>query len=113
MINTKKTYKISNVTTIKSSFFGPNDLMDTLNKNIMDNLKAYQTELKKNKALVTEFIEAMKNSDVDKLAAMITDDFSWWIIGKPEYLATAGEHDTEFFFWFFQGVGIISRGNWF
>lgn len=56
-----------------------------------------------NKNLVTEFIEAMRVSDVDKLSAMITDNFSWWIAGKPEYLQTAGEHDKDFFIGFFGG----------
>ena len=41
---------------------------------------------------------------------MITDDFSWWIIGKPEYLATAGEHDTEYFLNFFKGAELFPDG---
>ena len=53
--------------------------------------------LQDNKALVAEFIEAMRTSDTGRLAELISEDFSWWIIGKPEYLATAGEHDSEFF----------------
>lgn len=55
------------------------------------------------KILVAEFIEAMRVSDVEKLAGMITDDFSWWIAGKVEYLQTAGEHDKDFFMGFFGG----------
>ena len=49
-----------------------------------------------NKDLVVNFIEAMRLSDVETLRTMITDDFSWWIAGKQEYLQTAGEHDKEF-----------------
>lgn len=56
-----------------------------------------------NKDLVTAFIEAMRISDVAKLSEMTTDDFSWWIAGKPEYLQTAGEHTKEFFTGFFGG----------
>ncbi|WP_039019577.1 nuclear transport factor 2 family protein [Halocynthiibacter namhaensis] len=56
-----------------------------------------------NKELVANFIETMRLSDVAKLTTLITDDFSWWIAGKPEYLQTAGEHDKEFFLGFFAG----------
>ena len=56
-----------------------------------------------NKELVAAFIEAMRISDVAALTNMITDDFSWWIAGKPEYLQTAGEHDKDFFIGFFGG----------
>lgn len=56
-----------------------------------------------NKELVAAFIEAMRTSDVPKLSGMITDNFSWWIAGKTEYLQTAGEHDKEFFIGFFGG----------
>lgn len=56
-----------------------------------------------NKELVSAFIEAMRTSDVAKLPGMITDDFSWWIAGKVEYLQTAGEHDKDFFIGFFGG----------
>jgi ketosteroid isomerase-like protein len=76
----------------------------------IDNLKKYKMELNENKAIVNEFIEAMKTSNVDKLKTMITDDFSWWIIGKPEYLATAGEHDTEYFLGFFKGAALFPEG---
>lgn len=58
-----------------------------------------------NKDLVTRFVEAMRLSDLDALEAMITDNFSWWIAGKPEYLQTAGEHDKAFFLWFFGSGG--------
>ena len=78
--------------------------------NNLDNLKTYKMELKENKELVTEFIMEMQNSNVEKLKTMITDDFSWWIIGKPEYLATAGEHDTEYFLGFFKGGALFPEG---
>jgi ketosteroid isomerase-like protein len=68
-------------------------------------------ELEANKQIVRDFIEAMRTSNVDTLKTMITDDFSWWIIGKPEYLATAGEHDTEYFLGFFKGDELFPEGT--
>lgn len=77
-----------------------------------------------NKELVTQFIEAMRVSDVEKLKTIIADDFSWWINGKIEYLQTAGEHDKDFFIGFFGGgaelfpegakfevTGMVAEGN--
>lgn len=63
--------------------------------------------LQDNKTIVAKFIEAMRVSDTDKLASLIAEGFSWWIIGKPEYLATAGEHDSEYFLGFFQGGSLF------
>ena len=77
----------------------------------VNKLENYKMELDQNKKLVAEFIEAMRISNVDKLKTMITDDFSWWIIGKPEYLATAGEHDTEYFLNFFKGEELFPEGT--
>lgn len=62
---------------------------------------------KTHKERVADFIEAMRTSNTDALSAMITDDFRWWILGKPEYLATAGEHDRAFFLNFFQGPSLF------
>ncbi|MBO6640534.1 MAG: nuclear transport factor 2 family protein [Roseitalea sp.] len=77
-----------------------------------------------NKELVVAFVEAMRVSDVEALKSMITDDFTWWITGKPDYLQTAGEHDRDFFFGFFGGgadmfpngadfrvTGMVSEGD--
>ncbi len=58
-----------------------------------------------NKELVLEFVEAMRVSDVEKLGSMVTDDFTWWIAGKTDYLQTAGEHDKAFFLGFFGSGG--------
>lgn len=55
------------------------------------------------KDLVVAFVEAMRVSDTEALNAMTTDDFSWWIAGKPDDLQTAGEHDRDFFLGFFGG----------
>lgn len=74
-------------------------------------LKAYRMEQEQNKALVIDFIKEMGNSNVEQLKTMITDDFSWWIIGKPEYLATAGEHDKEYFLGFFKGAELFPEGT--
>ncbi len=60
-----------------------------------------------NKQRVADFIEAMRTSNIDALSQMTTDDFRWWILGKREYLATAGEHDREFFLNFFQGPSLF------
>lgn len=87
-----------------------NEIKKSEQINNVDILKANKMGLNKNKELVKEFIEAMKTSNVDKLKTMITDDFSWWIIGKPEYLATAGEHDTEYFLGFFKGEALFPEG---
>lgn len=76
----------------------------------IDNLKTYKMELQENKELIQEFIVAMQNSNVEKLKTMITNDFSWWIIGKPEYLVTAGEHDTNYFLGFFKGGELFPEG---
>lgn len=63
-----------------------------------------------NKAVIEEFIAAMQTSNVDQLKTMITDDFSWWIIGKPAYLVTAGEHDKAYFLGFFKGAELFPEG---
>lgn len=80
------------------------------NSNNLDTLKMQKMELKENKELVKEFIVAMQNSNVEKLKTMITNDFSWWIIGKPEYLVTAGEHDKDYFLDFFKGAELFPEG---
>lgn len=54
----------------------------------------------------------MRVSDVAKLTTMTTDDFSWWIAGKAEYLVTAGEHDKDFFIGFFgDGADLFPNGT--
>lgn len=73
-------------------------------------VKTEESKLIQNKELIKEFIEGMRTSNVDKLKTMITDDFSWWIIGKPDYLATAGEHNTEYFLGFFKGSELFPEG---
>jgi len=93
-----------------SIFTSCNESAKNENLNNIDNLKTYKMDLKENKTVVQEFIVAMQNSNVDKLKTMITDDFSWWIIGKPEYLVTAGEHDTEYFLDFFKGGELFPEG---
>lgn len=69
-----------------------------------------EVNIETNKKIVAKFVEAMRTSDVAKLKTMITDDFSWWIIGKPEYLATAGEHDSKYFLGFFKGDELFPEG---
>lgn len=90
---------------------GCNETDNKVKMDSKDQLEVYKEELATNKALVTTFIEAMSLSDTDQLKTMITDDFSWWIIGKPEYLATAGEHDTKYFLEFFKGAALFPEGT--
>lgn len=73
-------------------------------------LEVYQKQLASNKEIVKTFVTAMQNSDTATLATMITDDFTWWIIGKPEYLATGGEHDRAYFLGFFKGAELFPEG---
>lgn len=79
-------------------------------ENQVNAMETQKMEIEANKKLVAEFIETMSMSNVDKLKTMITDDFSWWIIGKPEYLATAGEHDKAYFLGFFKGAELFPEG---
>ncbi len=95
---------------LSSIFISCNENTENKKSNIINNKTTDKMESNKNKELVKEFIEAMKNSNVDKLKTMITEDFSWWIIGKPEYLATAGEHDSEYFLSFFKGAELFPEG---
>lgn len=107
----KKTLKLALIavafTTIIASC---NESAKNENINNLETLKTYKMDLKKNKELVKEFIVAMQNSNVEKLKTMITNDFSWWIIGKPEYLVTAGEHDKDYFLGFFKGSELFPEG---
>jgi ketosteroid isomerase-like protein len=59
--------------------------------------------LEANKAIATRFLAAMESSDVPVLEELLAQDFVWWILGKPEYLATAGDHDRAFLLEFFKG----------
>ncbi|MBV1856975.1 MAG: nuclear transport factor 2 family protein [Nannocystaceae bacterium] len=61
------------------------------------------THLEQNKATATRFLAAMESSDLAQLEGLLADDFVWWILGKTEYLATAGEHDRDFLINFFKG----------
>lgn len=87
-----------------------NESVKNENSNNLDNLKTYKMELQENKELIKEFIVSMQNSDVETLKTMITNDFSWWIIGKTEYLVTAGEHDKDYFLGFFKGGELFPEG---
>ncbi len=77
----------------------------------IDQYEVNRTNLENNKKVVKDFITAMSMSDVEKLKTMITKDFSWWIIGNKEYLATAGEHDTDYFLGFFKGAELFPEGT--
>ncbi|MGB1219601.1 MAG: nuclear transport factor 2 family protein [Flavobacteriales bacterium] len=108
-MKTTKTLKIVLIA-VATSIASCNEFAKNENSNTLENLKTNKMELKENKTVVQEFIVAMQNSNVDKLKTMITDDFSWWIIGKPEYLVTAGEHDKDYFLGFFKGGELFPEG---
>jgi ketosteroid isomerase-like protein len=46
-----------------------------------------------NKALVTEFFARFTAWDVEGAMAILADDVSWWIAGKPDQLVSAGLYD--------------------
>ena len=107
----KQTLKLALIAVAFTSIIAScNEASKNANSTNVDNLKTYKMELEENKKLVNEFIVAMQNSNVEKLKTMITNDFSWWIIGKPEYLVTAGEHDTDYFLGFFKGTELFPEG---
>jgi ketosteroid isomerase-like protein len=107
----KKQIKTTLLTlTLGTALIGCKEPTETIVIEKPDKMEINKMELNENKKIVTEFIEAMKTSNVDKLKTMITPDFSWWIIGKPEYLATAGEHDTDYFLGFFKGSELFPNG---
>lgn len=43
-----------------------------------------------NKQAAATLFERISSGDVDGVLAMLADDASWWIAGKPERLPTAG-----------------------
>ncbi len=110
-MNLKRTLKIVLVAAVFTTIITScNESLKDKNANNLSHSKTNKMELKENKELIREFIKRMQNSDVEKLKTMITDDFSWWIIGKPEYLVTAGEHDKEYFLGFFKGSELFPEG---
>ncbi len=46
--------------------------------------------LEQNKKLVAEFFAHFKKKEVDQALAMMTDDATWWIGGKPDLFPIAG-----------------------
>jgi ketosteroid isomerase-like protein len=48
-----------------------------------------------NKALVCEFLDRFTQRDLDGGLALLADDVSWWIAGKPEQLISAGMYDKS------------------
>ena len=43
-----------------------------------------------NKKLVIEFFQTFATSDVDRALSMMTDDATWWILGKSHLLPICG-----------------------
>ncbi len=107
-MNIQKSFKVAIIALVFTSFITSCNQPEK--KEEINIVNTEKMELKENKALAADFIEAMRASNVDKLKTMITDDFSWWILGKPEYLGTAGEHDAEFFLAFFQSSEFFPEG---
>lgn len=46
-----------------------------------------------NKQTARQFIECFNANDVAGALALMTDDATWWIAGKPELLPAAGTYD--------------------
>lgn len=46
---------------------------------------------KANKELVSDFFSNFGRNDVPRAVSMMTDDFTWWIVGKPELFPICGE----------------------
>jgi uncharacterized protein len=49
------------------------------------------TEL--HKTIAHQFFDRFTASDLDGALATMTDDATWWIIGKPERIPSSGMHD--------------------
>ena len=48
-----------------------------------------------NKRVVTELFARLSARDIDGAMALVTDDVSWRVPGKPELFATAGLYDKK------------------
>lgn len=57
-----------------------------------------------NKQLVAQFWEAFSAADLDAAAAMLADDFTWWIGGRPEQFPLAGSRSKAAFLELFKSV---------
>jgi uncharacterized protein len=51
--------------------------------------------IEKNKQLAREFFDRFTSNDVAGALAIMTDDATWWIAGKPDQLPAAGLHSKE------------------
>ncbi|NOT60873.1 MAG: nuclear transport factor 2 family protein [Acidobacteria bacterium] len=48
-----------------------------------------------NKQLACDFLERLNASDAAGALAMMTDDVTWWIAGKPDLLPVAGTYNKQ------------------
>ena len=53
------------------------------------------TTTAQNKQTAEEFFARFTASDIDGALALMTDDATWWIPGKPEATPTAGLYPKE------------------
>ena|SRR5258708_7900138 len=51
--------------------------------------------IEQNKKLATEFFACFGVNNIAGALDMMTDDATWWIIGKPELLSASGTHSKE------------------
>jgi uncharacterized protein len=51
--------------------------------------------IERNKQLAAEFFARLTAKDAVGAIALMTDDATWWIAGKPEVFPFAGVHDKE------------------
>lgn len=48
-----------------------------------------------NKRVAAELFARFSASDIESVLALMTDDVTWWIPGKPELSPAAGNYDKE------------------
>lgn len=51
--------------------------------------------IERNKQVATELFARLSASDIPGALALMTDDATWWISGKPELSPAAGIYDKE------------------
>lgn len=51
--------------------------------------------IEQNKQVARTFFDCFSAGDITGALDMMTDDATWWIAGKPEQLAAAGDHSKE------------------
>jgi ketosteroid isomerase-like protein len=71
-------------------------------------VKAVGTE--ENKRTAAEFLEASAAHAADRIAALMCDDATYWVCGKPRLFAAAGERSKAEFCRYMAGPSIFEGG---